>query len=65
MAQVIRKLEPALWDVRSRLRNRIAHVIFTVEGDTMALLHGFIKQPQKTPAGDLLLARQRLKSLHG
>lgn len=62
---VIRKLEPQLWEVRSRLRNRIARVIFTVEGDTMVLLHGFIKQSQKTPAEDLQLARQRLKSLRG
>ncbi len=62
---LIRKLEPQLWEVRSRLRNRIARVIFTVEGDTMVLLHGFIKQSQKTPAEDLQLARQRLKSLRG
>lgn len=62
---MIRKLEPQLWEVRSRLRNRIARVIFTVEGDTMVLLHGFIKQSQKTPAEDLQLARQRLKSLRG
>ena len=62
---LIRKLEPQLWEVRSRLRTRIARVIFTVEGDTMVLLHGFIKQSQKTPAEDLQLARQRLKSLRG
>lgn len=62
---LIRKLEPALWEVRSRLRNRIARVIFTVEDDTMVLLHGFIKQSQKTPVEDLQLARQRLKSLRG
>lgn len=62
---LIRKLEPQLWEVRSRLRNRMAGVIFTVEGDTMVLLHGFIKQSQKTPTEDLQLARQRLKSLYG
>ena len=62
---LIRKLEPELWEVRSSLRNRIARVIFTVEGDTMVLLHGFIKQSQKTPVKDLQLARQRLLSLRG
>jgi phage-related protein len=62
---LIRKLEPGLWEVRSSLRNRIARVIFTVEGDTMVLLHGFIKQSQKTPVNDLQLARQRLQSLRG
>lgn len=60
---LIRKLEPGLWEVRSRLRDRTARVIFTVEDDTMVLLHGFIKKSQKTPLQDLQLARQRLHSL--
>ena len=60
---LIRKLEPELWEVRSSLRNRIARVVFTVQDDTMVLLHGFIKQSQKTPVKDLQLARQRLQSL--
>ncbi len=37
---LIRKLEPGLWEVRSRLSTRIARVIFTVEEDTMVLLQG-------------------------
>ena len=60
---LIRKLEANLWEVRSHLHQRIARVIFTVEGDTMVLLHGFIKKSQKTPAADLQLARQRLREL--
>jgi phage-related protein len=60
---LIRKLETGLWEVRSHLPNRIARVIFTVENNTMVLLHGFIKQSQKTPVRDLQLARQRLLSL--
>jgi phage-related protein len=60
---LIRKLEAGLWEVRSRLQDRIARVIVTVEGDTMVLLHGFIKKSQKTPLQDLQLARQRLESL--
>jgi len=46
-----------------RVDDRIARVIFTVEGDTMVLLHGFIKKSQKTPLQDLQLARQRLRFL--
>ena len=41
---LIRKLEPGLWEVRSRVRQGISRVIFTVEGNTMVLLHGFIKK---------------------
>ena len=62
---LIRKLDADLWEVRSRLHNRIARVIFTVEGNKMVLLHGFIKKSQKTPQSDLQLAKQRLKALRG
>jgi phage-related protein len=60
---LIRKLEPGLWEVRSRLKDGIARVIFTVDGDTMVLLHGFVKKSQKTPASDLKTAKQRLADL--
>jgi phage-related protein len=60
---LIRKVEAGLWEVRTRLQDRIARVIFTVEGDTMVLLHGFIKKSEKLPLQDLQLARQRLQSL--
>lgn len=61
---LIRKLEPGLWEVRTRLDDRIACVIVTVEGDTMVLLHGLIKKSQKLPLQDRQLARQRLRALH-
>lgn len=60
---LIRKLEPRLWEVRSRLKDGVARVIFTVDGDTMILLHSFIKKSQKTPAADLETARQRLSDI--
>jgi phage-related protein len=60
---LIRKLEPGLWEVRSHLRAGIARVLFTVDGETMVLLHGFVKKSQKTPAADLKTARQRLADL--
>ena len=60
---LIRKLDSDLWEVRSRLQDRIARVIFTVEGNTMILLHGFIKKSQKTPTRELSLAKRRLNKL--
>lgn len=62
---LVRKLEPDLWEIRSRLENRIARVIFTVENDIMVLLHGFIKKSQKTPVSELALARKRNAKLRG
>lgn len=62
---LIRKLDKDLWEVRSQLPDRIARILFTVDGDKMVLLHGFIKKSQKTPVSDLALAKQRLKLLWG
>lgn len=52
-----------IWEVRIRLNNRIARVLFTLEKQTMVLLHGFIKKQQATPKPELDLARDRLKTL--
>jgi phage-related protein len=60
---VVRKLEAGLWEVRSRLDQRISRILFTVHGDTMVLLHGFIKKSQKTLKGDLQLAKDRKANL--
>jgi phage-related protein len=60
---LIRKLERDLWEVRSRIGLGIARALFTVEASTMVLLHGFIKQTQKTPLVELQTARQRVTEL--
>ena len=39
-----RKLDAGLWDVRERLKDRIARVLFTIVGGEALLLHGFIKR---------------------
>jgi len=58
---LVRKMEPGLWEVRVRMQDRIARVLFTTKGDIMVLLHGFIKKSQKTPPDDLKTAQKRLK----
>ena len=60
---LIRKLEPRLWEVRSRTSGGLARLIFTVSKALMVILHGFIKKSQKMPQGDLETARQRLADL--
>jgi phage-related protein len=60
---LVRKLDKGLWEVRSRLPDRIARVIFTTGEGRMILLHGFIKKSQKTPQEDLELAKTRLRLL--
>ncbi|HXE51373.1 MAG TPA: type II toxin-antitoxin system RelE/ParE family toxin [Tepidisphaeraceae bacterium] len=57
---LVRSLGHGLWEIRSRLGDRIARVIFCVNDRTTVLLHGFVKKSQKTPKHDLDLARQRM-----
>ena len=60
---LVGSLGSGLWEVRSRLGGRIARVMFYVEGQTMVLLHGFVKKTQKTPKRELDLAIKRKNQL--
>lgn len=60
---LVRALEGGIWEVRTRLPQRIARVLFaTLEGEAV-LLHGFIKKSQETPLHELRLARRRKREL--
>jgi phage-related protein len=52
-------LGDGIWELRSRLSNRIARILFTVARSEIVVLHGFIKKTQKTPPHELELARRR------
>jgi len=59
-----RSLGGGLWEVRSTLPSRrIARVLFFVHEGRIGVVHGFIKQTQKTPPGELELARKRMKEM--
>lgn len=60
---LVGSLGDGLWEVRSRLGDRIARVIFCVDGQTIVLLHAFIKKTQKTPKHELDLALKRKAQL--
>ncbi|ODS33811.1 MAG: hypothetical protein SCARUB_01070 [Candidatus Scalindua rubra] len=62
---LVRKVDVNLWEVRSKIDNRISRVIFTVYGEFIVLIHGFIKKSQKIPIKDLKLAKKRLSNLRG
>ena len=50
-----------VWEVRSKIGNRIARVLFAVVRNEMILLHAFIKKTQRTDPEDIELATNRLK----
>ncbi|MDO8916102.1 MAG: type II toxin-antitoxin system RelE/ParE family toxin [Coriobacteriia bacterium] len=56
---VVRKLEPGLWELRTRLTHGIARVLFTVDNGTLVLLHAFTKKSQRIPMRELQTARRR------
>jgi phage-related protein len=58
---VSRPLGKGLYEVRTNLKDRIARVFFTIDGEAMVLLHGFIKKSQTTPDSELAVARSRLQ----
>ena len=60
---LVRHLDGGIWEVRVKLENRTARLMFCMEGSTMVFLHAFIKKLQATPKHDLDLAKERLKIL--
>jgi phage-related protein len=59
-----RSLGGGLWELRSNLPGRrTARLLFFAGEGKLGIVHGFIKKTQKTPAGDLELARRRMKEM--
>lgn len=56
---LVRPMGDGLHEIRTRLSNRIARVLFTVWEEKIVLLHGFIKKDQRTPVEELRLAKRR------
>ena len=56
---LVDNLGDGIWEVRSRLDNRIARTLFAMVDQEIVLLHGFIKKTQKTPEDELELAKKR------
>ena len=56
---LVDNLGDGIWEVRSRLDNRIARTLFAMVDQEIVLLHGFIKKTHKTPEDELELAKKR------
>ena len=61
---LVKKLEGKLWELREESRTDIYRVLYCfVSGRRIVLLHGFQKKTQKTPRGEIAIARRRLEQL--
>lgn len=45
-----------LWEIRSKLDNRIARIIFRMHDGAIVLLHAFIKKTEKTPLSEIKIS---------
>jgi phage-related protein len=62
---LVKHIDSDIWEVRTRLKDKIARVLFIIDDKKMVLLHGFIKKTNKLPTQDLRLAKNRLKIFRG
>src|SRR6478736_5572540 len=60
---LVKPLGDGLWEIRSKLDNRIARILFIFFDSEIILLHGFIKKTQKTPNQEIVIARKRAKNI--
>jgi phage-related protein len=60
----VKHIQGKLFEIRARGRDGIARVFyFTLSGQKIVLLHGFIKKTQKTPKKDIDTALARMKEI--
>jgi phage-related protein len=61
---LVKSLKDALWEVRSNLASqRTARLLLCFHGETLVVLHGFIKKSAKAGSADLALAVRRMKEV--
>ena len=62
---LVKKIERDLWEIRTKLENKISRVLFTMWQNNIVLIHGFIKKTEKIAKEDLELARKRVRDIKG
>ncbi len=62
----VKHIRGKLFEIRAKGKDRIARVFyFTMTGQRIVLLHGFIKKTQKTPKKEIDMAVDRMKEILG
>jgi len=60
----VKHLQGKLYEIRAKGKDGIARVFyFTMTGQRIVLLHGFINKTQKTPKRELAIAVVRMKEI--
>lgn len=62
---LVDNLTSGIWEIRSKLKDRIARTLFCVVEEEIVLLHGFIKETRRTPIQEIDLAKKRKGNTSG
>lgn len=60
---LVRKLDSGLWELRLRLRNGSARILFSLNGNDLVLLHAFLKKTRKIPNKEFRTAKRRMSKV--
>lgn len=62
---LVKSLGGGIFEVRSKLNNKISRIFFCLKDKNIVLLHAFIKKTQETPKKELNIAKERYKLIKG
>lgn len=53
-------IDGPIWELRSKFSSNIYRIFYFIwDGNKLVLLHGFTKKTQKTPPGEIAIAKKR------
>ena len=55
---LVKSIGNKIWEIRTRLENKIARVFFIFHEGNIILIHGFIKKTQKIPLKEVEIAKK-------
>lgn len=62
---LVKSLGGGIFEIRSKLNNKISRIFFCLKDKNIVLLHAFIKKTQETPQKELTIAKERYKIIKG
>jgi phage-related protein len=62
---LVKSLGGGIFEIRSKLPNKISRIFFCLKGRKIVLLHAFIKKTQEIPQKELNIVKERYKLIKG
>lgn len=62
---LVKSLGGGLFEIRSKLNNKISRIFFCLNNQQIVLLHAFIKKSSEIPQKELIIVKERYKLIKG